>query len=262
MASSRDIVDFGQQALLLGCQHPGMGNDSLSARTRDQGLVQGVIAHLRLFDGVPPVQAARVVRQAWLLHAPRGEFVARRHARMHGLFALAYGSVKLSLRGPEGAERVLRLLTAGQVFGEASALLGRAADYDAIALAESKLVVLPSAAVLELAEREPRFARNMIFSLAQRNIELLAELEAVTVRRSAQRLAAYLESLAGPTNGSGPTRVQLPVAKTMIASRLGIKKETLSRLLRQFAAQGVIEVARREIAILDRERLAALLQQR
>ena len=224
--------------------------------------MQGVIAHLRLFDGVAAAQTALVTRQAWVLHVPRGEFVARRQARMPGLFALAYGSVKLSLRGPESAERVLRLLSAGQVFGEASALLGRGADYDAIALSESKLVVIPTAAVLELAEREPRFARNIMFSLAQRNIELLAELEAITVRRSAQRLAAYLESLAGTGNGSGPTRVQLPVAKTMIASRLGIKKETLSRLLRQFAAQGVIEVARREIAILDRERLTALLQQR
>ena len=227
-------------------------------------LVQGVIAHLGLFAGVPPAHAALAARQAWVLHVPRAEFVARRHARMPGLFALAYGSVKLSLRGPEGAERVLRLLTAGQVFGEASALLGRGADYDAIAVAESKLVVLPTAAMLDLVEREPRFARNMIFALAQRKIELLAELEAVTVRRGAQRLAAYLESLAGSNNGNGdgPTRVHLPVAKTMIASRLGIKKETLSRLLRQFAAQGVIEVARREIAILDRDRLAALLQQR
>jgi CRP/FNR family transcriptional regulator len=234
----------------------------LPERTRDHGLTQGVIAHLELLAGVPPAQTALLARHAWVLRVPRAEFVQRRQERMPGLFALAYGSIKLALRSAEGAERVVRLISARQVFGEASALLGRGAEYDAIALAESKLVVLPTAAVLELAERDSRFARNLMFALAHGKLELVAELESVTVRRGAQRLAAYLESLAGPGNGPGPTRVQLPVAKTMVASRLGIKKETLSRLLRQFVAQGVIEVARREIAILDRARLAALLQER
>ena len=261
MTLRRHIVDLDQRPRSLRCNDELMG-DSFPARNRDQGLAQGVIAHLGLFAGVPPAQTASLARQAWVVRVPRSEFVQRRQDRMPGLFALAYGSVKLALRGADGAERVIRLISAGQVFGEASALVGRGAEYDAIALAESKLVVLPTAAVIELAERDPRFARNLMFALALGKLELVAELEAVTVRRSAQRLAAYLESLAGPGNGNGPTRVQLPVAKTMVASRLGMKKETLSRLLRQFVTQGVIEVARREIAILDRERLAALLQQR
>jgi CRP-like cAMP-binding protein len=51
--------------------------------------------------------------------------------------------------------------------------------------------------------------------------------------------------------------VDLPLSKTVIAARLGMKKETLSRLLHQFAADGIIDVRRREIAILDRRRLGA-----
>jgi CRP-like cAMP-binding protein len=56
--------------------------------------------------------------------------------------------------------------------------------------------------------------------------------------------------------------VRLPVSKTLVAARLGVKKETLSRLLRQFAAEGVIEVSRREISILDREALVKLSSSR
>src|SRR2546430_13221511 len=41
--------------------------------------------------------------------------------------------------------------------------------------------------------------------------------------------------------------VQLPVSKTVVAALLGMKKETLSRLLRQFTADGVIGMTRREI---------------
>jgi CRP-like cAMP-binding protein len=48
------------------------------------------------------------------------------------------------------------------------------------------------------------------------------------------------------------------MSKTLLASRLGIKKETLSRLLREFAAEGLIRVAGRDIAIHDLPRLKAL----
>ena len=51
---------------------------------------------------------------------------------------------------------------------------------------------------------------------------------------------------------------RLPVSKTLLAARLDMKKETLSRLLRRLAADGLIKVSGREIAILDRERLERL----
>ena len=71
---------------------------------------------------------------------------------------------------------------------------------------------------------------------------------------ASERLAAYLESLAEP--GPAPLRAQLPAAKTVIAARLGITKETLSRLLRAFIEQGLIRVAKRDITILDPGRLS------
>jgi CRP-like cAMP-binding protein len=225
---------------------------------RDHWLAEGVISHLSLFAGLAPAAAARLALRSWTLHALRGDAVAERGKRLAGVFAVAYGTVKLSLRGPDDEARVLQLVSAGQTFGEANALLGRPAQFDAHALAECKLVVMPSADVLELAEREPRFARNLMMAIAQRSLELLAEFESATLRRGAQRLASYLDSLAAPQCAvPGRVVVALPVSKTMLAAQLGVKKETLSRLLRQLATRGLIEVSRHEVAILDREGLTA-----
>ena len=224
---------------------------------REQRLMAGVLSHLPLFAGIAAPQVAAIAQRCWTLRMCRGEAVVGRQAPLPGVFAVAYGTVKLVLGSPERDERVLRLVGGGQTFGEASALLGRPAGYQALALAECKLIVLPTAVLLELAEREPRFARNAMDVLAQRVISLLDELQAATLQRSSQRLAAYFDSLAG-AGAAVPTRIELPVSKTMLAARLGVKKETLSRLLRQFAAQGLIEVERREIALLDRVRLAAM----
>jgi CRP-like cAMP-binding protein len=194
------------------------------------------------------------MKQCWVLAAPRGTNVVQRGMHLPGVFALAYGSVKLALSCEDAEERVVSLVSAGQTFGEAKALLGRAARSTAIALVDSKLVVIPSAAILNLMEREPRFARALVYVLADRTLDLLAEVESAT-QRGAQRLAAYLVTLA---DGNGGDTVHLPVSKTLVAARLGVKKETLSRLLRELAGRGLIAVERREVRILDRGALAAV----
>lgn len=223
----------------------------MAATVQELRFIEGVVGSLALFGEAEPAQVAAVARQGWTLQARRGDVLARRGERVPGVFIVAYGLAKLAMRGKEGGERVLRLVSAGQTFGEATALLGLAARYEALALADAKLVVLPSAALLALMDREPRFGRALSRLLAERNFELLGEVEAATVQRSLPRLAAYLGSLADHA-AAGGRAVQLPVSKTVVAARLGVQKETLSRLLRQLASDGIIEVSRREISILDR----------
>jgi CRP/FNR family transcriptional regulator, dissimilatory nitrate respiration regulator len=223
---------------------------------RDTQLVQGVVSRLKLFWGASPAQIDDVVTHCRTFSARPGDMLVTRGERLPGLFAIAYGSAKLALREAEHEERVVGVVTTGEMFGEATALLGRPARYDVLALTESKLIVIPSASIFALIDREPRFARNVVKVLAERNIELLEELEAATMRRGAQRLASYLHSLAQPgADASATCTVHLPVSKSVVAARLGLKKETLSRLFRQFTVDGLIVVSRRDIEILDAERL-------
>lgn len=230
---------------------------STSPCHRDQRLVEGVIANLPLFWGVSRASLCILARHCWALPAPRGTILAERNARLPGILALAYGAVKLVLRRRDGTERVLRLVAARQTFGESLALLGKASPYYAIALQDSKLVVIPTQAVLALLETEPRFARGLLTAIAERNVQLHFELEAATLLNGTQRLASYLNELAG--DGASPrSTVRLPFSKTLVASRLGLKKETLSRLLRDLAERRVIEVARRDIAILEPAELSEL----
>jgi CRP-like cAMP-binding protein len=225
---------------------------------RDAQLVQGVVSRLKLFWGASPLQIARVVTHCRTFPARAGDVLARRGERLPGVFAVAYGFAKLALVEPEHEERVLRLVTTGQTFGEATALLGRPARYEALALSDSKLIVIPSASIFGLIDLEPRFARNVVKVLAERNLEFVEELAAGNMS-GAQRLASYLQSLVQTgADASASSTVHLPVSKTVVAARLGLKKETLSRLFRQFSADGLIAVSRRDIEILDTKRLTEL----
>ena len=217
---------------------------------RDRQLIEGVVANLPLFAGVAATQVRSVAAQSWAVGGSRGAVLVTAGARLPGVFALAYGSVKLSMKNGGNEERVLRLVAAHQTFGEASVLLGRPSPYAAIVLVEAKLVVMPSAPLYALLERDSAFAKSLVAKLAERKLELCAEIGAATLRKGVERLAAYLVESACDAD-----TVQLPFSKTVLAARLGMQKETLSRLLRSLAADGLIAVSRRRIVLLDRDRL-------
>ena len=128
---------------------------------------------------------------------------------------------------------------------------------DVIALADSLVISVPVPPLLRLLGMDPGFARDLLRELADDYLALLEELQASVQKNAVQRLASYLASLAEPNGTPHTWLARLPVSKTILADRLGITKETMSRLLRELMAQGAIEVARRDITILDRNLLAS-----
>jgi CRP/FNR family transcriptional regulator, dissimilatory nitrate respiration regulator len=201
-----------------------------------------------MFRSTPRPQLAELARAALTWQVPAGGPVLRRGERVPGLMVVQSGLVKISLKGD--SERVLLLVGAGETFAEAPLFLGQPLQVDVTAVGDTALVIVPAAPLLALFDRDPRFARGLLAAVCQRLQTLVADFESATVHDAGERLAAYLGSL-------GKDTACLPAPKAVIASRLGMTKETLSRLLRSFMDQGLIEVAKREIRILDRARLSA-----
>lgn len=225
---------------------------------RDPRLVEGLIANLPLFRDVERSSVATVASQASIQYCRRGALIFRQGERLPGVIAFAYGVVKLALPRRKGEEKVLRFVGANESFGEASVILDRPCPVDVVALADAMLAVIPARPLQQLLTRDMAFANNLARALAAGLLRLVAEIDANSGRSSAQRLAAYLNSLAEPEDGSESCAVVLPVTKTAVAARLGITKETMSRLLRDLREHGLIEVTRGRITIRDRQRLAGI----
>lgn len=223
---------------------------------KDEQRVESIVAGLPLFKGMARKDIASVAGAARVARVRRGASLAQRGEAMPGILAVIDGMVKVALRRADGAERVLRFVGPGATFGEAAVLLGRPSAVDAVALADCVLVTLPAAPIRALAARHAAFGRSLAMLLAERMLALLAEIESSELRPAGERLAGYLLSLAQPSNGGWTAR--LPATKTLVASRLGMKKETLSRLLHDLSSRRLIEVSRREISILDRDALSTL----
>jgi CRP-like cAMP-binding protein len=220
-------------------------------------LIKGVLEKLPLLEGVDHEAMRELATQSSVLRTRRGEVIVRRGERVAGLYAVAFGSVKTRLPQNGSGEVVLGLLGPGATFGKSAVLLGEPSRVDVVGLDDALLVAVRAACVVALVGRNLRFSCNLARALAERNHALVEELETSKLR-SAQRLAAYLDSIAEPAAQPGAWAARLAVSKTLLAARLGIKKETLSRLLREFACGGLIDVAGREITIRDRAALQRL----
>jgi CRP-like cAMP-binding protein len=216
-------------------------------------LAERIIGNLPLFKQVAREHIALLAKHATVYRLKRGGIVCRRGEPLECFFGVAHGQVKLVLRADNGEERVLRIVAAGDTFGEALVLRPRPNPFDAIALSDALVIALPGRSVNAVLERDPHFARGMFARLAERMHELVAQIESSTLLNARQRIASYLTGLAGSAS-----RVRLPVTKTLVASQLGVTKETLSRLLREFSDHGLIHVHNRDIIVRDRAQLAAV----
>jgi len=220
--------------------------------------IENLLVKLPMFRHVAPAHLHKLARHAGLHRAAKDAVLYRRGDPAAGCYALVSGLVKLTMQAPDGAAKVLRLVGPGETFGESALFDRRPQPVNALVLAESRLVFLPAPALYGLLDHDRAFARAMLAGLSQRVHMLIADIEAYSLSSGTQRIAAFLHALAASSDSAAPARVRLPANKSVIASRLGVTKETFSRLLHELTSQGLVEVSRRDIALLDPQRLAEL----
>jgi CRP/FNR family transcriptional regulator, dissimilatory nitrate respiration regulator len=98
----------------------------------------------------------------------------------------------------------------------------------------------------------------MLGNLSQRLHMRIREIEYLTLESATHRLVRLIESRL-PADVDGPAEVTLQESRQELASRLSMKPETLSRLLRHLADAGAIVVHGRILQVPDRKRLLAML---
>ena len=188
----------------------------------------------------------------------RGECLFHRGTPCHGFYGVATGMMQLSLSNADGIEKVVEIIGPRETFGEAVMFLGRPYPVDAFALVRTELLLIGTETVDLLLSEDPAFARVMLASMASRLHTMVNDIEMYTLRSATQRFVAFLARELGEQVVSGePQHVVLRSTKHVLASRLGLTPETLSRVLRDLTDRGVVRVDGRRITVPDPSALAS-----
>lgn len=217
---------------------------------------QAFLANLPLFKELAPAELDGLAAGTTELHLPRGEIVFNKGDPCVGFHVVVYGQVKLSLVTPQGAEKVVEIISQGFSFGEALMFVDRPYIVMAQTLADTLLLHVSKEVVFRGIERDPGFARRMLAGLSRRVHALMSDVESYSMQSGTQRVIGYLLRQ-DPDAAEAATcyTVTLPTSKAIVASRLNVTPEHFSRILHELADALLVVVEGREVRILDVERL-------
>ena len=218
--------------------------------------LHGVLANLPLFKALSPAEIDELGQSVREIRADRGEVLFQKGDPSTGLWVIVFGQVKLAFPSPSGAEKVLQIFGPGQSFGEAVMFLERPMPVYAQTLVDSLILHVNKNAIFNAIETDATFARRMLAGLSTRLHELVHDVESYSLRSAAQRVIGYLLQ-EGNDEQAASFVVSLPATKNVIASRLNLTPETLSRVFAQLSHEGLITVDGRDVTVHDVERLRA-----
>lgn len=217
--------------------------------------IPALLSRLPLFQTLLPEQIAQVAAHTRGKRLPKGEMLFQKGDSTHGFYVVVFGQVKLAFPSSNGNEKVVEIIGPQQSFGEAALFAEYTYPVFAQAIADTLLLHVAKDAIFDLLETDPSFARHMLTGMAMRMHSLVRDVETYTLRSSAQRVIGYLLQHCPNTADDGSVEFVLPTSKQIIASRLNLTPETLSRILHDLAEARLIDMQGKRIRIDDLQRL-------
>lgn len=185
-----------------------------------------------------------------------GDHIFREGDPFNVIAAVRAGTVKTYVDDAEGREQVLGFFLPGEVIG-LSAISHAKYPCNAVALDSVQLCRFSFPNIAALAARMPGLQQRL-FSLLSEDINKASLLAGNFT--ADERMAAFLVSLSRryAIRGFSPNRFTVAMTRTDVANYLRLASETVSRVFRRFQDEGLLHVERRDIELLNKDRLEQL----
>ncbi len=184
-----------------------------------------------------------------------GEFVFREGGRPDSLFIVSHGRIKVLKHSSRGKELIVGFFGPGEMVGEVAVFEDRPYPATAEAVEVSRLIRIRREDFVAYLERRPTVALHIIRVLGERLRMAQGRLRDSTTERAQQRLARLLLML---VRRIGPT---LSFTREELGQMTGLTMETVSRQIGEFSAMGILQPGRRELTIVDEDRLVLLSEE-
>lgn len=181
------------------------------------------------------------------------------HAQEPGnaLFVIKRGRVKISMDDRGGREIILRILEAGDFFGEMSLLDGEPRSATVSSLEPCQALILSRDEFLRFIPRHPGVVLKMLTTLSQRLRKADEKISRLVFADAYEKVASVLieilEERKIPLNIG--TEIPISFTRKELAELAGLSRETLTRVLGDFQRAGLVRIEGRSIAIVNPAKL-------
>ena len=190
----------------------------------------------------------------------RGESLFRAGDRFDTLYAVRLGFLKSTVMSSDGREQVTNFFMAGEMIGFDGISSG-VHSCDVTALEDTEVCVINYDKFEEAATSMRSMGAHVLKMLSREIVRQHGVMLLLGSMHAEERLAAFLLSLSQRFEQRGYSRSEfvLRMTRAEIGSYLGLKLETVSRVLSRFSHDGLIEVNQKHVRIFDAEGLRAIV---
>ncbi|MGD9993380.1 MAG: Crp/Fnr family transcriptional regulator [Salinivirgaceae bacterium] len=188
----------------------------------------------------------------------KGSTIFHEGNRIHHVYCIHSGIVKMFKTGIEGKEQIVSFAQAGDIIGYRSILSKESACTTAKAIEDVVVCAIPADHLFEILEHNPKFSMDLM-QLACKELgeanQFLTDIAQKSVR---ERLAEVLIKLKEIFSVDNEGYLKVSLTRDELASLVGTATESVIRLLSEFKSDKYIELNGRKIRVLNEERLRKL----
>lgn len=210
-----------------------------------------------LFGTLPQETALSLIGNQGPRVYEKGTMLFQQGEPAESFFLVLDGWVKIYRITPEGDEAVVGVFRRGETFAEAAIFMGGRYPVSAEVATTSRLIRIDGELFRRRIRETPDLAFSMLASASYHLKFLVEQIEQIKLMTAPKRLADFLLRLCPRHDGA--CRIVLPYEKALIANRLGMKPESLSRAFAKLRPHGVA-VEREEVAIADPGALRSFIE--
>ncbi len=208
-----------------------------------------------LFSGLAQDDFDALMKRVTRVDLEKGDILFHRGDKAACFYYVDSGHMELNMIASTGQKKVLEVQGPGRTFAEAVAFMQEQKyPVTAEALSETTLIRIPSKDYIDRIRDNPDACMRLLGDISRHLHARVREIERLTVQNAQDRLVSYLlEHVVESSEDEATIRLNLP--RHVIASRLSVTPETLSRLLRGLADEGILTIEDRLIFVRSLSRL-------
>jgi len=204
-----------------------------------------------LFEKLNDDQLDVIVQHTHTAQLAEGQVLFEQERPACEMFMLESGQIKLARISPEGHEKVIDLISPGTTFAEAIMFsLQNLYPVTATALLASRVLCFDTKIYVDILHQSTDACFAVMAQMSRRLHWQIAEIDRLTLHNATFRVVAYLLDQV-PSTDLGTSRVQLNTPKHIIASRLSMTPETLSRTISKLCRDGLMEIDEKGMVLRD-----------
>ena len=218
--------------------------------------LEALFKKIHQFENLPLETLERIAKVALPRHFDAGQVIYIEGEPAEKVYLLEQGWVKATRISRDGREQAMMFFSSGEIFGDIAIFAEKEYPGTVVALEEVDLWVIPASEFRALVEQDIVLAMAIIRRLSDRVLHYIGLVEDLSLRNVESRLVNTLLQHAETCDGQLVVPRRNWTTFDEMAIRLGTVRDVLSRAFKTLEADGLLEVKRHQIILLDPKELA------